>query len=439
MNPVKEAEEQVLGIMLMHPRTVGEVAGIISGSDYESPRSEAVHDAIVDLYQSGADVNPMSVHAALAGIGGVGASVGLADLHDLSSAAGSPMSATYYAGVVRNAADLRHVGIVAERLRYVAESGSDDPLEAMNLAMGEISAMASARARDGSTSMESVVGDALASLVRVSSLPTPWRDLNRALSGWRPGHLYVVGARPAVGKSALLGNIALHSARLCSRQQEQPVVIVVSLEMPKEEFALRLMADMADVDGQRLLHRSTRDGDDDRLNVAAEELQRLPLIIEDEPRQTLAQIESRIRAVQARRPVALVAIDYLQIMGQSKSSAKKDRHLQVGDDAQGLKDMSKRLRLPVIALAQLNRAVGERAMKTPMMSDLRESGGIEAAADAIMLMHRLTMAQEINGLGDSSDLELNLEKNRQGPQDLIRLKYIGEHFRFVDREWQAAP
>jgi replicative DNA helicase len=199
--------------------------------------------------------------------------------------------------------------------------------------------------------------------------------------------------------------------------------------MPKTELYLRMLSATGSVAGDRLTHRATRLDDDQRLAEAAAHIARLPLVVDDRSAMSLAQIRAKVRSQQRKTHVGLVIVDYLGLVKPPPDAPRHDRRVQVDAIAQGLKNLARDLRVPILALAQLNRGIEGRADKMPALSDLRESGGIEAAADVVLLMHRAT--NEIHG--DVTDLTLFFAKNRHGPQALCHLNFEGPYSRATDQ------
>jgi replicative DNA helicase len=199
-----------------------------------------------------------------------------------------------------------------------------------------------------------------------------------------------------------------------------------------------MLAAVGTVDGERIQHRATRGDDDERLAKAAAHIARLPLVVDDRSALSLAQIRAKVRAVQRTRGVGLVIVDYLGLVKPPPDAPRNDRRVQVDAIAQGLKNLARDLRVPMLALAQLNRAIEGRADKMPTLSDLRESGGIEAAADVVMLMHRATSVER----GDVTDVQVSIATSRHGPQSLCHLAFEGQFSRAVDQapstEWRSA-
>lgn len=406
-------ERIVLGSMMLDRTTVDDATATLTGRDFADARHEAIFNAIVKLATNGKPTDALAVGDALRGDA---IRVDPTYLHECIQTVAVAQSCGYYADQVKAASMLRAVTATGQRLIQLGETADADPLEVINTARAQLDELVTA---DADESHESAVYEAIASMERPRGIKTPWRDLNALISGWGPGMLHVVGARPGVGKTVFGIGVTLDVAR---RGQ---TAVMISLEMPKDELYLRMLSNVGTVDGQRIQHRSLRGDDDANMAKAAAHVSTIPIVIDDRSALSLAQIRAKVRGIQRTREVGIVVVDYLGLVKPPPDAPRNDRRVQVDFIAQGLKDLSRDLKVPVIALAQLNRGIEGRAVKQPTMADLRESGGIEAAADIVILLHR-----------DDTDpmaLEANIAKNRHGPQSKFTLTFRGEFSRIEDR------
>lgn len=406
-------EHQVIGAMLTSRAAIEDAAEVLTADDFADIRHGHIFDAATDLDGDGKPVDPLSVHDALIASG---IKADLAYLHEVKASLVTAASAGYHAEQVRSASMRRAVKKAGVELQAIGEA--EDALEAVNTARATLDRVADQQ-RDTTVSNEQAVYDAIASIDAPRGIPTPWDTLNRAIRGWAPGMLYVAGARPGVGKTVLGVGALVDAAR-----RREGVVVMASLEMPRDELYLRMLSSTGSVDGERIQHNRLTDGDMQRMSKAGADLSGLPLHVDDRSGLSLAQVRSIVRQQQRQRKVALVVVDYLGIMTPPSGTPRNDRRVQVDAIAQGLKNLARDLKVPILALAQLNRAIEGRAEKTPTLSDLRESGGIEAAADCVLLMHR-TEEQP-------NDLHINVAKNRHGPRTHLALNFRGEYSRIED-------
>jgi replicative DNA helicase len=416
------AETQVIGSVLARKGAIDEVVDSgVSGASFYKPAHETIFNTILDMHAEGRGIDAITVGEEMLRRGSLEMSGGLAYLHQCVSSVPTTWNVGHYADIVRERWILREFYYSSLRMQQMATVdgvGSDisDVLtrarslldELIDLNVGHLA------------NEDDVLDDVIAALSGPRNyVATPWRALNAAIGGWRPGNLFVIGARPSVGKTAVAGNIF----RDAMRRGLFPILF--SLEMPKDEILARIMSDIGNVDGTRMLHHSLRGDDEANLAIAAEELRRFRYLIDDRSRLSLAQMRATIRSVQRMGMPVLPVIDYLQII--KPSDERVDRRVQVDAIAQGLKDMAKDLNVPVITLAQLNREAEGRAQPEPTMRDLREAGGIEQAADTIALLHRDTadpVAQRT--------LHFLIAKARHGRVCRFETLFEGEYSRVSD-------
>lgn len=425
MNVEDKFEEQVaIGGPMIDQKVLKSVLAEVTPADFYHPAHEVILDAMNALDREGKPVDVVTVGDHLERTGDLSRVGGRVYLHECSQAVPVSLNAPYYAQIVRDKAHRRSLQGVAARLQQSA-SGGVDVSHAIEIARREIDTTSLSRQGHVRSNISDAVAEALASLKRPVSMRTPWKDLNASIAGWMPGMFYAVGARPSVGKTSLLSCATLHATK-----RNAGTVLIFSLEMGRDEFTMRMMINMSGVDGQRVLHRSTRGDDDERLERAGDLVNQMDLVVMD-GNWTLEEIRTKVLEYQSRAPVALVGIDFLQEIAPPSGPAL-DEHLRIGRDAQNLKRLALEADVPVVALAALNREIDQRSVKMPSLSDFKGSSGVESAADVAILMHRVNLAQEQAGLGDSTELQMIVAKNRQGPQDAVRLKYDGPHFRITD-------
>ncbi len=262
----------------------------------------------------------------------------------------------------------------------------------------------------------------------LAGLPTGFAALDRRLCGLRPGALYVVGARPAVGKTAFLLNVSVEAARA-----RQGVVAIFSLEMPRQQLEDRLLAEIGSVDMLELQRGTVAIDGWERLAAAANTVAGLPLSVDDSPALPISALHGRAKRLAARGPVSLIVVDYLQLVKPDRH--RENRVNEVGEVSAGLKALAKELRVPVIAAAQVNRASEARANPRPQLADIRESGSIEQDADSVMFLYRpeLVLPEDDSRRAALAGVaELIVAKNRQGPIGSVRLRWDGSRQRFSE-------
>lgn len=424
-----DAERALLGCVLSGAQ-LDDLADEIQERDFYQPRHGAIWDAALDVYRNGDRPDPVLVARALGSeLNRVGGPAYLAELTSVEVAP-SPAQAPHYAAIVLEAALSRRLVTAADRIRQEAQTG--DAKTAAENARKIIDEAASHGINDeagvGGGQLLTETLDALEQAPNDSGLSTGWGDLDADVNGLRPGQLVVIGARPSVGKSVLATNIA---AAAC---QTGVGVHFSSLEMTRREVMQRMLASHATIDLGRVMGHRLSDRDWQQIATRHAEMSRWPLWVDDTAQQSLLQLRSRARTTKRRIGLGMIVVDYLQLM--APRDRRVPREQQVGELSEGLKNLAKELEVPVVALAQLNRGSADRTDKRPVMSDLRESGRIEADADHVWLLHRQDMVDPNSATGE---LEVYIAKNRNGPMGkVVRLAFQGHFARAVQMAWTPA-
>jgi replicative DNA helicase len=416
---VIDAERAVLGALLAGYRDIDDVTAKITGACFGQPVHEWVFDAILRVHAAGRQPDPIQVRFAL-GDQQNRLPGGPLYLTDLIAACPQPASAPWYAEQVAQQAARRRVQTLAERLHQLAATDRD-PFEVVNDAKQWLDAFTTGTDQDSQP-----IADAMTEVVDVAQhgqrrgIPGPWPDIDRITRGYYRGRLYVVGARPGVGKSLWASNTAVHIAK------QDLGVFVASMEMSALEFTQRCAAAEAGVDIGRLEQGNLVEFEWNKLAPAVTAINQLPIQIADGESQTLAQIRAGARRFARQHPLGAVVVDYLQMV--QPASRKEQREQQVAEMSRGFKRLSRELDVPVIGLAQVSRGASSRRDGRPTMNDLRESGAIEADADVVLLLHRDDDAPEI--------IEVNIPKNRSGPTGQATIQIQGHYSRLVGNEWR---
>ena len=428
-NPTIEKHERyVVGAALARADLIDDIRDVIEPGDFRDARLEAVFAAACSLHDANAPVDAVSVADALTRTGDLARVGGMSSLHDLVSEAAVPASAAWHAQRVRDAAVRRAVWAAGTRLREVAAAEvatQDEALAVVDAARDELDKVAVRD--DDDVGHEQAVWQSLDALKEPPGTPTPWQPLTKALSGWKPGALYLVGARPATGKSIVGVQAAVDMAR------RHKAAVLFSLEMTKTEVYHRMLTASAEVDMGRLQNRTLTADDEDALRKAAADIAALPLVVVDKPSVSVAQVRAKVRSEQRRRDVGLVVVDYLGLLAPPANVGRQDRRVQVDAISRSLKALAMELRVPVLAMAQLNRASTARADGMPSLADLRESGGQEQDADVVMLLHRDT-TDEVT----ASSLHMLVAKNRHGPITRMEFSFRG-HYSRIDEMGAFTP
>lgn len=421
----REAETQMLGACLLRPTGIDDVADVITPDDLYAPKHTIIWAAILQLHRTGDAVDAITVGNHLTRTGELATIGGLPYLHQLINGVVTTTNAQFYARIVHEQAVLRRLAAAGTRITQLAQAGEGDVTALVETCRAEVDAVATGTAAVSTGFIGDTIDTTLEALeTEPTGYPTPWPDLNRLIRVWRPGALYVVGARPAVGKSIVGVQAAVHLA-------QHGAVVIASLEMPRVEVEQRILAHLARVPGNRIDAHDLTDEDWARIARHRAELASLPIAIDDRSSLTPAGIRAFARTVAHRRPLAGIVVDYLQLMTAPRGMEKRNRAEVVGEFSRGLKLLAKELQVPVIALSQLNRGPEQRQDKRPSMADLRESGAVEQDSDVVLLLHEHD--------DDETALDMLVAKNRQGQCGVVELTRGGAFSEMTPRQWRPAP
>ncbi|MHB1554596.1 MAG: replicative DNA helicase [Acidimicrobiales bacterium] len=423
------SESGVIGVLLVRPDVLADVVDTgLRPEDFYRPAWATAYSALLALAGRGEPIDAVTLDEALAGVETRPTADDL--LRAMSDVPSLGHAQTYAARIIDTARLRRVIGACAEIIEaaYGAEARSDVDSSCDAFEAQLHTAIDHEDPGSGPAALGGILDDGIAELRRRSSgerigLPTGFVDLDRMTGGLRPGQLIVLGARPAMGKSALALDIALHAARTSGP------VLFVSAEMGALELGTRVLAG-GGVASDRLLAARLDDLDWSRLETRRAELAGVPLLIDDAPGTTLLAIRGRARRQAARGGLALLVVDYLQLIGADRRGTR--REAEVAEISRGLKALARELHVPVVAVAQLNRAVELRADKRPMLSDLRESGQLEQDADLVLLLHRAAV-YDLDA--DPGAAELIVAKHRNGPTGVDKLTWLAQRMSFAN----AAP
>ncbi|MFI0738059.1 replicative DNA helicase [Streptomyces sp. NPDC021100] len=427
-----DAEQSVLGGMLLSKDAIADVVEVLKGHDFYRPAHETVYQAILDLYAKGEPADPITVAAELTKRGEIARVGGAAYLHTLVQTVPTAANAEYYAEIVHERAVLRRLVEAGTRITQMGYAADGDVDDIVNSAQAEIYAVTEQRTSEDYLPLGDIMEGALDEIEAIGSrsgqmsgVPTGFTDLDALTNGLHPGQMIVIAARPAMGKSTL----ALDFARACSIKHNMPSVIF-SLEMGRNEIAMRLLSAEARVALHHMRSGAMTDEDWTRLARRMPDVSQAPLFIDDSPNLSMMEIRAKCRRLKQRQDLKLVIIDYLQLMQSGGSRRAESRQQEVSDMSRNLKLLAKELELPVIALSQLNRGPEQRTDKKPMVSDLRESGSIEQDADMVILLHREDAYEKESPRAGEADIIVG--KHRNGPTATITVAFQGHYSRFVD-------
>jgi len=426
-----EAEEAVLGAILVNPRTITKVVEILKPDSFYKPANRYIYEAMVQLFNSSDKIDiitvcdVLNINSKLESVGG------RSYINDLSYNAITTANIEYYAKIIQEKAIKRaliNAGSEIVSFGYDNMSTIDSSLDNAERLIFDI---ASRKATTDLVQVKDIVLDTYDKMVyryehkdELSGVPTDFYDLDMLMNGLQRSDLIILAARPAMGKTAF----ALNIAQNVGIKAKVPVAIF-SLEMSKQQLMQRMLCSVAEVDSQKVKTGNMQMKDWDKLNEAMNQFAEAPIFIDDTPGCTLTDIRAKCRRLKmAEKDLGLVVIDYLQLM---ESSGKEDRFQAVSTISRGLKTLAKELDVPVIALSQLSRAVEGRTDKRPMLSDLRESGSIEQDADIVMFIYRDEYYRKAeDGEEDETakainkgESEIIVAKHRSGPVGTVKLLF----------------
>ena len=424
-----EAEESVLGSMLLSKDAIAEVLELLREDDFYRPAHRTVFRSILELYGHGDAVDAVTVQEELRRNGALADIGGAPFLHTLVASVPTAANAGYYARIVKEAGVLRRLIDVGTQIVQLGFETPQDTERAVDLAESLVYQVAQGRVTEDYHSLRDVLTGTLEAIERlhedhreITGVPTGFPDLDRLTSGLQAANLIIVAARPAVGKSTLGLDIARHAA-----VKAGVPTVVFSLEMSRTELVQRLMCAECTVDMQRLRTGRMEESDWTRLTRSLGKLADAPLFIDDSPGTTMMEIRAKCRRLKQRHGLGLVVVDYLQLMQPSKRF--ENRQQEVSEISRSLKLLAKELDVPVIAISQLSRQTEARSDRRPMLSDLRESGALEQDSDVVLFIYRDELYDPESARKGEADFIL--AKHRNGPTDTVTVTFQGQYSRFA--------
>lgn len=434
-----EAEQSTIGSMLLDKEAIATAVELVMAEDFYRESHRIIFDTLISLFNRGEPADLITVTEALKARNSLEQVGGASYISTLANSVPTSANCEYYAKIVKNKAILRSLvaaGSEIAALGYDPASEVDDSLDKAEQLIFRIAQ----RGQTGTIAdMKTVMMSTFDRIERlysskgaITGLPTGFIEMDSMLSGLQPSELIVIAARPSMGKTAFALNIAENVAL-----SEKKPVLVFSLEMSCEQLAQRMLCSQATVDGQKLRRGNLNDDDWNRLSYAIGQLSAAPIFIDDTPSITALEIRTRARRVKAEHGLSLILIDYLQLV-QGRARVES-RQQEIAEITRSLKALARELDVPVVALAQLSRAVEATADKRPMLSHLKESGEIEQSADVVAFIYREDyykpdLEPERRGIA-----EIIVAKQRNGPTGLFELAWQREYTRFRNLEKRMGP
>ena len=425
-----EAEQSTLGGMLLSQEAVAEVVEEVTGLDFYAGKHELIFNSILTLFGRGEPTDVIAVTDELNKHGNLLKAGGSDYLHSLASYVPTAANAGYYAKIVGDKAILRRLIDAGTR---IAQSGYDSQGEVedlVNQAQAEVYKVASQSSREDyvglSESLEAAIHEIEVAQNRggeMTGISTGFTDLDSYTHGLHPGQLVIVAARPAVGKSTFALDVARNAA-----VKQNKATIFFSLEMGRAEIAMRMLSAESSIYLQSMRKGTISEGDWTKLAAVRGKINDAPLYIDDSPNMSLVEIRAKCRRLAQQVDLKMVVIDYIQLMSSGKKV--ESRQQEVSEFSRALKLLAKELRIPVVALSQLNRQAEQAKDKRPELSHLRESGSLEQDADVVVLLHREGIYERDHPRAGEADLIL--AKQRNGPTGTVVVAFHGQYSRFVN-------
>lgn len=434
-----DAETSILGAVLIDDDVLTRVSDKLSADDFYDHRHELIYGAMLRLYEHHRPVDLLTLSDELKKKGELDDAGGTQYLTELSNQVPTAAHAVSYAEIIAQSAMRRRLisasGNIAE-LGFDESKNTDELLESAEAQLFSVSDKA---LRQDLSSLEQILTesfDRMEELHRnkdgLRGIRTGWRDLDNLTAGLQRSDLIILAARPAMGKTTLVTNLAYNVATL-----EKQAVLFFSLEMGKEQLVDRMLADAAGVDAWNIRTGKLTDDDFEKISHAMGEMAEAPIYIDDTPGVTTLELRTKARRAAHEHPLGLIIIDYLQLMqGSGRGGGFENRVQEVSEISRGLKLIARELNVPVIALSQLNRSVETRTPPVPQLSDLRESGSIEQDADIVAFIYREAYYNPETERQNITDLIL--AKHRNGPTGKVELYFHPERLRFMSLDKKHA-
>ena len=433
------AEQSVLGAMMLSRDAIDPASDVLTGRDFYKPAHETIFDTIIGLSTRGEPVDAITVARELERRGELAKAGGAMYLTDLVASVPITANVDYHAEIVHEKAVLRRLAEVGQRIAQLAHHGQGDVADLVDRAQIEVMDVDGARGAEDYRQLLELIPETIDEIEQIqrrepgsNGVMSGFPDLDRLTTGFRPGQMIVVAARPGVGKSTL----GLDFVRNAAIRDRVPCAFF-SLEMTGAEIAMRLLSAEARVSIYNMRAGTMTNNDWDAIGRAMPTVQAAPIIIDDSPNMTMPEIRAKARRIKKEHGLGLIVLDYLQLMTSGKKV--ENRQVEVSEFSRQIKLLAKELQVPVIAISQLNRGSEQRTEKTPVLSDLRESGAIEQDADMVMLLHRPDAHAADHQSDRPGEADIILAKNRSGQTSRVTVTFQGHYSKFTTMARNAEP
>lgn len=419
-----EAEASLLGAILIDSDAVVKIADTVTADDFYDPRHKHIYDALTRLYERREPIDVLTLADQLKNTGVLEIIGGPAYLTELTNFVPTAAHVEQYAEIVAQKALRRRLITVSQDMVELGYDESKSLKELIEDAETRLFKVSEQHVKQSLVSIESILSESFERLddlhkdkKKIRGIPTGYRDLDNLLAGLQRSDLFILAARPAMGKTAFVLNLA-HNVAIGAKEP----VLIFSLEMSKEQLVDRLLAMESGVDAWALRTGNLTDSDFEKLSHAMGTLSEAPIYIDDTPGITVSDMRTKARREAHQHKLGLVIVDYLQLMsGGSNYNNQANRVQEISEISRGLKGMARELNVPLIALSQLSRSVESRSPQIPQLADLRESGSIEQDADIVAFLYR---EDYYNPETDRQNImDVLIKKHRNGPVDNVELYF----------------
>jgi replicative DNA helicase len=440
----QEAERSFLGGLLIDNSAVNRIMDVtLDADDFYREGHQRIYRTIIELLAKGEPADLVTVTNALRSQGNLEKVGGAGYLSTLVEEEFSATNVPHYAKLIKEKAVLRRLAQTCSEVSGEVFAGIEDQAEFLDSVEKKIFSITEMKNSHSFESLKEVLLKNFQDIEELANqkegiqgVPSGFRDLDKHTSGWRPGQLIIIAARPGMGKTSFMLNLAKHAAL----DAKKPVAIF-SMEMTRLELGMRLLSTDAKVDSERLKTGRLQEQDWRNITRSAARLSAAPIFLDETGGLNLLELRARCRRLQSiQQGLGLVIVDYLQLMsGLSKKGMSVNREQEIAEISRGLKSLGKELGVPIIAASQLNRGVENRQDKRPMLSDLRESGAIEQDADIVIFIHREEHYNKEQNPDEKGMAEIIIGKHRSGQTGIIKLAWLGQYTSFEDLTNRDAP
>ncbi|MBZ9689746.1 replicative DNA helicase [Clostridium estertheticum] len=423
-----EAEQSVIGSMLIDKTAISRVVEILKGDDFYRDSHKVIFNAIFDLYQKDTPIDMITLLEHLRSSEKLEASGGITYITEISNSIPSTANLSSYIKIVDDKSILRKLIRASTDIMENCYNKQDDVEAVMDLAEQKVFNIAERKNTSDFEPMNTVLERGFLEIERIfnnkgetTGIPSGFPELDDKTAGFQKGDMILIAARPSMGKTTFALNLAEYAAL-----REGKNVAIFSLEMSKEQLAYKLLCSEANVDMSKLRHGNLEDKDWENIAKASGPLAAAKIFIDDTAGTSVMDMRSKCRKLKMEHGIDMIVIDYLQLMSGSNPESRQQ---EVSEISRSIKALAKEMQCPVIALSQLSRAPEQRADHRPMLSDLRESGSIEQDADIVMFLYRDEYYDKETE--DKNVAECIIAKQRNGPVGTVRLAWIGQFSKFA--------